>query len=158
MRPLFFDIYSHDLKIICSLHGNILFADEICLIYVHDALSTLVDHDYLRLCKILDWCRYNKLSLNPTKTELMLVTNRQYSISPCTWWLDSNKIILKLCVKSLGLSVNDNFKFQSHAKNIKSRPYVNGGTLLFSASSNYKTSEQFYCEKVPWFCISKSHA
>ena len=79
---LLFDIYSNNLTSFWSPHENILFADETCLIYVHDDLSALVDHVKLRLGKILDWCRYNKRSLNPTKTEFMLVTNRHYSISP----------------------------------------------------------------------------
>ena len=50
----------------------------------------------------------------------MLVTNRHYSIF-FSIWLDSNEMILKTCVKYLGLSFDDIFKFQTHAQNIKSR-------------------------------------
>ena len=93
---------------------------KLALIYMQDDVSTLGDHVNYRLSQILDWCRYNKLSLNQTKTESMLVTNRHYTISPSIW-LDSNELILKTCVKYLGLSIDDSFKFQSLAENIKSR-------------------------------------
>ena len=67
--PLFFDIYSNDLNYICENDENIMFADDTCLTYVHENLQILESHVNSRLAKILDWCRFNKLSLNPTKFE-----------------------------------------------------------------------------------------
>ena len=44
MGPLFFDIYSNDINMICDQKENILFADDTCLIYFGVDLERLVMH------------------------------------------------------------------------------------------------------------------
>ena len=67
--PLLYDIYSNDINHLCGDRENILFADDTCLTYVGDDLSSLAEHVNERLALIADWCRSNKLSINPTKSE-----------------------------------------------------------------------------------------
>ena len=53
-----------------------MFADDTCLNYVHHDLNFLVDNVYKRLSHIFDWCNFNKLSINPAKSEFMIISNR----------------------------------------------------------------------------------
>ena len=108
--PLFFDIYSNDLKCICANNEKIKFADDTCHIYVHENLRTLKSHVNTRLAKILDWCRFNKLSLIPLKSQLMLITTKLVPTSPRVF-LGSDEIICKNSVKYLGLNFDINLKF-----------------------------------------------
>ena len=49
----------------------IKFADDICLMYVPDELDALVSQVNERL-----WCRFNKFSLNPNNSEIMVITHK----------------------------------------------------------------------------------
>ena len=80
--PMYFDICSNDLNMICSNKENLLFADDTCLVYTGDDLDTLIAHVNSRLNTIVDWCNANKLSLNPNKSEFMILTNRPIENRP----------------------------------------------------------------------------
>ena len=67
--PLFCDIYSNDRNFLCSSDEDILLADDTCLVYTGESLELLVNHVNERLSLIYDWCCFNKLSINPSKSE-----------------------------------------------------------------------------------------
>jgi len=75
--PTFFDIYSNDINELCKDDECILFADDTALTYVHQDLNYIITHFNDGFKIILDWCRFNKLSINPTKSEFMIITNRK---------------------------------------------------------------------------------
>ena len=50
--PLFYDIYTSDLSLICREDEFLMFADDTCLVYTGDTLGTLVKHVNERL----QWC------------------------------------------------------------------------------------------------------
>ena len=111
--PLFYDIYSSDINLICDETENIHYADDTCLIYVGNNLSSLTAHVNDRLKTILDRCNCNKLSLNPSKSELIIFTNKPIDNEPLIY-LGSSQIERKSTVKYLGLNIDDNLKFNSH--------------------------------------------
>ena len=67
--PLFFDIYSNDINYLWGNYENILFADDTCLVHSNNDLGVLFEHVNDRLSIILNRCRYNKLAINPAKSE-----------------------------------------------------------------------------------------
>ena len=55
-----------------------------CLVFIGDSLDSLVEHVNMKLANIFNWCNDNKLSLNPTKCELMVVTSKKVALSQLT--------------------------------------------------------------------------
>ena len=78
--PLFFDIKCIlVIFYVCALMTKvcILYADDTVLVYAGINLEELTDHGNSRLRNILDWCNCNKSSLNPLKSEFLVVTNKR---------------------------------------------------------------------------------
>ena len=111
--PLFFDIFSNDINVICEPTENLLFADDLCLIYVGDNLENLIELVNNRLTTILDWCRFNKMSINPEKSEYIIITNRKLPFEPQIL-LGNDLISRKTHVKYLGLTIDERLKFSEH--------------------------------------------
>ena len=66
----------------CFRDKSRLYADDTVLVFVGVSLEELIDHVNVRLHITLDWCKCNKLSLNPTKPEFMVVTNKRFIARP----------------------------------------------------------------------------
>ena len=66
----------------CSNDENLLYADDTVLVYIGTNLEELNDHINNRLRNILNWCNCNKLSLNPLKSEFIVVTNKRIETCP----------------------------------------------------------------------------
>ena len=80
--PLFFDIYSSGFSHMCSIDESIIYADDTVLVYVGTTLEELTDHVNSRLRNIVDWCNCNNFSLNPLKSDFMVVTNKRIETRP----------------------------------------------------------------------------
>ena len=76
MGPLFFDVYSSVFCKLCSNDNSVLYVDDTSLVNVGDDIVTLLHHVNSRLSIIYDWCNFNKFSLNSTKSEFMISTNK----------------------------------------------------------------------------------
>ena len=81
-----------------------MFADDTCLAYFDSDLGRLTEHVNNRLKIILDWCNFNRLSLNATKSEFILFTNRIVQNDPPIQ-LGPDAINRKKIVKYLGLNI-----------------------------------------------------
>lgn len=61
---------------------NILYADDTAIIYIYDDLNALVVHVNNKLAQKLDSCHFNKMILNPTKSQYILLTNKLITNDP----------------------------------------------------------------------------
>ena len=121
-----------------------MFADDTCLTYVHENLQILESHVNSRLAKILDWCRFNKLALNPTKSEFMLVTTKPVPIQP-RLLLGSDEISNKDSARYLGLTLDKNLKFASHVENVSSKlAQFIGIAQKLNAMMNLTAAKNYY--------------
>ena len=73
-----------------------------------------------RLVKILDWCRFNKMSQNLIKSEFMLITTKLVATKPLLFH-GSDEIICRNSEKFLGTNIDKNLKFASHIENMSSK-------------------------------------
>ena len=155
--PLFFDIYSGDFNKLCDSKENIHFADDTCLVYSGESLPELVEHVNNKLAVILDWCRWNKLAINPTKSEYLLVTNRDVPYDPQIY-MGTERIFRKKTVKYLGLYVDDGFKFSSHIDQLKIRlSRFSGIAYKLKNFMNLRAAKNYYYSCVYstlTYCIS----
>ena len=130
--PFFYDVYSNDLNFICN-GANIMFADDTCLIYSGENLEVLMSNVNLKLKEIYDWCSCNKLSINPSKSEFMLITRKRVEVVPPLYM---GREEIKHCnsVKYLGLSIDDDMKYATHGNQLKSK-------LSMYAGISYRLSQ-----------------
>ena len=118
--PLFFDIYSNDFNKLFDEDDHVLYADDTTLVFVGDDLPMLSTNANNKLSKILDYCNFNKLKLNPIKCEYMLVTYKHINVEPRI--LIGNEPIKRVdSFKYLGLHIDEKLKFHSQTKHIKSK-------------------------------------
>ena len=53
-----------------------LFDDDTCLIINHENVATLQDKMNMKLKKLHNWCKANKLTLNPPKSTAILISRK----------------------------------------------------------------------------------
>ena len=94
-----------------------MYADDTRLTYAGDCVDNL--HLYLNqdLENVLKWLRANKLTLNRTKTEFMLIGARQrlstLAVSPTVTIYD-NQVSQVTTAKSLGVTIDNKLDWRSH--------------------------------------------
>ena len=159
LAPLLFLTYINDLSNCLSSCQPRMYADDTHITYAGADLNSIqsnLNHD---LSNLNQWLTSNKLTLNATKTEFMLIGSRQrLSTLPDTLELSiSNELINRVIsnelinpvssVKSLGVFINENLTWQTHidklSKKIASgigaikriRPFVPPATLLYIYSA-----------------------
>ena len=142
---LFFDIYSNDL---CHLFQKndimVAYADDTTLNFVHDDLNSLVNIVNENLNRMLDWSRFNKLSLNPTKSEFMLITNKQNLLNPMIY-INNDIVKQSSCAKFLGIYLDDKLKFNDHITYLESRlRQYRGITYRLRMFLNFKSAKNLY--------------
>ena len=85
-----------------------------------DDLAELVNNVNFMLEKLVDWCRFNKMALNPTKCEFMLFTNKHILNEPIIKL--SGQVLSRVnSFKYLGIYVDDKLKFDHHVDHLKAR-------------------------------------
>ena len=81
LGPLLFLLYCNDLPKILESCSCILFADDTTLYKSHENLRYLKWVIQEDLCKLMDWFRANKLTLNLTKSVCMLFPIKRKSVN-----------------------------------------------------------------------------
>ena len=146
--PLFFDIYCNEFQSVLGDDHYILYADDTSIVYVGDDLPELVSHINSKLKIVSEWCRFNQLSLNPEKSEFMLITNKNVNFSPVIS-IGNSSVRRVDCVKYLGMFVDEKMKFGNQIDHVESRlsSYC-GVSYRLKGHFNRETALKFY-----WSCV-----
>jgi hypothetical protein len=119
LGPLFFILYSNDLTCLLADDKIVMFADDSTLICNDVCPGTL----YLKvencMYSIIDWCKFNKLSLNYTKTKLMLFSNKKIDFPILS--IDGREIEQVETFKYLGFCLDNKLKHNCHIRKITSK-------------------------------------
>ena len=111
LGPLLFLIYINDLPNALSCHTT-LFADDTCLLIQAKDVSTFQKRSNNELSKIQQWMNCNKLTLNPNKTQALLIpSSRQQVISTIKLHLNNELIKPIEAAKYLGITLDSQLKF-----------------------------------------------
>ena len=81
LGPLFFILYINDLPTCSNTLGCILFADDTSLFVEHKDLNILINELNRKLQNVPAWLKANKLSIDVSKTKLIIFRPRQKSLS-----------------------------------------------------------------------------
>ena len=104
-----------------------LFADDTTLGDADKDLNTLVNRFVEKLKVLLEWCKFNKLDINWSKTYFMFVTNKRVKLPKeirVGTKFENNKIVdinvsVVTSFKLLGVTLDNKLTFLEHCSNIK---------------------------------------
>ena len=119
LGPLLFTIYISDLPQASDFKVH-LFADDTNLTLTHSQPEMLQQKENENMQKIIHWMRINKLSINYSKSEFLIITKKlfkhKYEIV-----IENNEIKQKLFVKYLGILIDDKLNWKHQVKQICSK-------------------------------------
>jgi hypothetical protein len=130
LGPLLFLIYINDIVKVSPILNMILFADDTNLFISGENLIETVTTLNCELCKLSNWFKVNKLSLNIKKTNYMIFQNRRKKIELIPEVvIDNCKINSVTCSKFLGVIINENLTWTDHIETIKKKLSKNIGII-----------------------------
>ena len=153
LGPLLFIIFINDLHKDARFSKITHFADDTNLLLVDKSLQKINKHVNHDLALITVWFRANKISLNTSKTKIVLFRSKRKTITKkLNFRISGQNIPISKSVKYLGVMLNENLSWDSHMTYIL--PKLNRGLGLLSKI-------RYYVPKVLlqtiYFCLFNSH-
>ena len=119
LGPLFFLLYINDLPNATNSLPR-LFADDTCLILSHLSVAKLEKNINQDLANVSRWAITNQLTINPTKSHLLIVSPYLNKSSPNAFiTLDSSILKVEKSIKYLGINVDNQLLFGDHIKQLR---------------------------------------
>ena len=127
LGPVLFLLFTNDLTSFLSDTKTVLYADDVQ--FIHSALPSqqgqLQKDIGTTLSKAQRWFIENSLKINPTKTDLVIVSSRQRKIEQNFEVRFGDATVLpSQSAKILGISVDSNLTFEKHVSAITQRCYA----------------------------------
>ena len=116
LGPLLFLFYINDTPLISNFELILhVFADDTCLMMTDKNLKNLEHKVQKELKKVNSWICQNKLSLNCSKTNYMILNKQPLKTCQCNFGIALNDITINRAhtVKYLGLFIDNNVKWTS---------------------------------------------
>ena len=167
LGPLLFLLYINDLPQCLNFSHPRMYADDTSITYAGKDLNEIDDYLNNDLKSVNTWLSSNKLTLNLTKTEFLIITSRQrrvYLSDNPSLTINNFPIEQVSSTKSLGVIIDENLSWNTHIKTVckkisstlglikRIRDFVPFYTLLNIFNGLVKP--QFdYCSLV-WDCCS----
>ena len=119
LGPLLFIIFINDLHVSIKNSKVHLFADDTNLLLINKSLkqiNKLINHD---LSLLVQWLRSNKISLNTSKTEILIFRPKGKSITKhINFRITGKKINTSSTVNYLGVLLHEDLPSQTHIKSL----------------------------------------
>ena len=115
LGPLLFILFINDLHTSVKTSNIHYFADDTNLLFINKSLiiiNKLINHS---LAPLVQWLQANKISLNTSKTELVLFRPKGNAITKnLNFRISGKKVKLSRTVKYLGIILNENWLSEDH--------------------------------------------
>ena len=160
LGPLLFLIYINDLHYAIPYSSVNLFADDTMIFYSDKSAKSLTKRINIDLKCLVDWLNSNKISLNSTKTELLIFHPKRRPINyDVKIKINGKRIFPSESVKYLGVYIDKNLNWNVHVNYVcdklkrcngalcKLRHYVPQNTLLSLYYSLFD-SHISYCPQI----------
>ena len=123
LGPLLFTIYTYDFENCLKSTVPNMYADDICVNIASENLNELLTDLKNELESISNWVRINKLSLNTSKSEYMVIGHRRQLNKVNTDLSDlvlNNEVIKRVDkTKYLGINIDESLNWKEQYKTIK---------------------------------------
>ena len=159
LGPLLFLIYINDLNKCIKYATTYHFADDTNLLEINKSLKKLNRNINSDLSSLVNWLRANKISLNTSKTELVIFKSRHKVITKnLNFRISGQKLIPVQSIKYLGVKLDENLTFVSHINDLslklsrangmlsKIRHYVAYDTLLSIYHAIFNSHLRYGCQ------------
>lgn len=122
LGPLLFLMFINDLPQFSNFE-TVLFADDAYLMLSHKNLQHLEENVNNELVKIDQWLRMNKLTLNYSKSNYMLINKTPKLIENSDLQISVNKNVIKRVgsVKYLGVYFDEKLSWSNHLKHVSAQ-------------------------------------
>ena len=156
LGPLLFLLYINDLYMSIKYSTSRHFADDTCLLIKNKSLKRIKKLLNRDLKSLNEWLKANKISLNASKTEILIFRNHNKPLNyDLKIKLDGKRLYPSKYVKYLGILIDDKLNWSHHIKSLvpklarangmlaKIRHFVNKESLrsiyfaIFSSLMNY---------------------
>ena len=122
LGPLLFLIYINDLCKCVKYSETYHFADDTNMLLSHSSLETLAKRMNSDLKNLSQWLKANKLSLNVTKTELIIFHSSSKKTDPSLKIiLDGKRLIQTDTVKYLGVLLGDRLLWSKQINHVATK-------------------------------------
>ena len=95
-----------------------LFADDTTLFKSADDVNTVILEFQQALIPFTNWCKYNKLDINWSKTEFMFICDKRKILLPSEIFIDGIPISVVTSFRLLGVIIDNKLSFTAHASSI----------------------------------------
>jgi hypothetical protein len=112
LGPLFFLIFINDLAFVVELLCK-MFADDTTLYDADSDLEVLINRFKKQLEPLIDWCNFNRLDLNWSKTFFMFVSNKRQKL-PKEIYVGEISVKVVDSFKLLGVTIDNKLNFDLH--------------------------------------------
>ena len=129
LGPILFIIYNNDLPLISDFLHTTLFADDTNFSLTHHDYDSMVPMLNNELKKIHDWTIANRLTINNSKTELLLFSNRHTFHNNEQITLNGSFIKFVEQAKFLGVIIDAKMNFKHHINYISGKIAKHAGIL-----------------------------
>jgi hypothetical protein len=119
LGPLFFIIFINDLAFLLKDLMAKLFADDTTLIDTHENMDVLITKFKKKLEVLINWCKYNKLDINWSKTDFMFVTSKRIKAPKVIEITTGVFVKVVEQFKLLGVTIDNKLNFETYASMIK---------------------------------------
>jgi hypothetical protein len=97
-----------------------MFADDTTLYEAMEELQELINSFKQKLETLIDWCKFNKLDINWSKTFFMFVTNKRVKNKlPKEIMIDNNQIRVVDSFKLLGVTIDNKLNFVKYCSDVR---------------------------------------
>ena len=139
LGPLLYLIYVNELPNISNQFSTCLFADDTTLIFENSNKYELFNQCDYGVNLFFSWCCANRLSINISKTNMMLFSNILTPLDIADVFMNNKKIEYASSTRFLGVIIDDKLKFNLHINAITKKISKNIGVL-------YKLKQYLPCE------------
>ena len=116
LGPCLFLAYINEIPSISSKFYATMFADDCTLSFAGTDIVNMVSECNRELKLFKQWSDANRLTINVSKTNCLMVSNIFGQLSPGNLFIEDQEIDIVRCVKFLGVFIDNNLKYDEHIK------------------------------------------
>ena len=143
LGPLLFIIYTNDFCKYLEAVDKVLYADDTSLVVCGNNVENVIAEINVSLNKLYDWCNFNGLALNCTKTKAVLFTNK-IIVNP-SLQIHGNTVEFVDAYRYLGILLDSKLKYQEHINSLKIKlSQLCGISYRISPYLNLEAAKAYY--------------
>ena len=137
--PVLFIIYNNDLPLVSNELNTTLFADDTNFSLSHKSIEDMIPILNTELQKVMDWTTSNRLTVNSSKTELLLFTNRRPEVIQQQVLLNGSCVDFVDHARFLGVMVDNKINFKGQINQVVNKVAKHAG-ILYKVRDNLPLS------------------